>query len=64
MGFKRTGEIQTEVTASGIITTAEEKGHYKGRKVTRWTQIGYTSIMIDNDGVKYIDGAYGQQLVS
>ncbi len=58
--FVRTGKIQTEKTATGVITTAEER-NAKTRH-TRWAQIGYTSILEDNDGKKYFDGLYGQPL--
>ena len=47
--MKRTGNVQTEKTATGIITTVEEKGHIKGQKRTRWVQVGYTSIIIKED---------------
>ena len=60
--FKRTGQIQTEMTKTGVITTAQETGHIRGKKITRWAQIGYTSILLDNDGKKYFDGLYGKAL--
>jgi len=61
--MKRTGKVQTEKTETGVITTAEEKGHIKGQKRTRWAQVGFTSIVTKEDGKQYIDGLYGQPLV-
>ena len=61
--FKRTGNTQTEITATGIITTAETIVRRHGKKHTRWEQIGYTSFAVDSDGKQYIDGPYGQQLI-
>ena len=61
--FKRTGKTQTELTPSGVITTAEER-HTK-TKARRWVQIGYTSIIekeIDGQIKKVIDGKRGQAL--
>ena len=43
MSVKRTGKIQSEKTATGYITTAEEIVRKEGKKYTRWVQIGYTS---------------------
>lgn len=59
MGIKRTKETQTERTPTGIITT--RKDFVDGKLV--WTQIGYTSIIIDGEGKEKIDGPYGQQLL-
>lgn len=63
MALKRTGETQIEATATGIITTAKEVGRIEGKKVTRWAQIGYTSVVIDSEGKKYVDGPYGARLL-
>jgi len=63
MAFKRTGNTQTEMTATGVITTAQETGHIKGKKITRWVQIGYASILIGSDGKKYVDGVVGAKLL-
>lgn len=42
---KRTGNVQTERTATGIITTAEEIVQpKKGKPYKQWAQIGYTSV--------------------
>ena len=62
MALKRTGRVQTERTETGIITTAEEKGHVKGQKRTRWVQIGYTSIVRNSDDKEVVDGIYGKAL--
>jgi|FLOH01.1.fsa_nt_gi hypothetical protein len=58
----RTGRVQTEATATGIITTAETVKHHKGKKHTVWEQIGYTSVRINDDGQKIADGLYGLPL--
>ena len=70
MKVTRTGRTQTEKTATGIITTAEEIVKVKGKKpFRRWNQIGYTSIcqhIVEVNGkdkvVSFVDGAYGQKL--
>jgi len=63
MAMKRTGKVQTEKTETGIITTAEEKGHVKGQKRTRWAQVGFTSTRLGSDGKLIADGPFGQPLV-
>lgn len=57
--WTRTGKTQTEMTETGVITTAEER---QGKR-TKWVQIGYTSISLNRDGKKFVDGPYGHQLV-
>ena len=67
---KRTGNIQTERTLTGIITTAEEIVHpKKGKPYTQWVQIGYTSVskLTIHDGHKNriytrTEGLVGQAL--
>lgn len=65
MSAKRTGNTQTEKTKTGVITTAEERVQpKKGKPYTRWVQIGYTSVQLnESSGKKYIDGPYGQALL-
>lgn len=63
MAWKRTGQIQTEKTATGVITTAEERD--TKTKARRWVQIGYTSIIQvqrDSKWVEVLDGPIGHAL--
>lgn len=63
MKVKRTGNIQTEKTATGIITTAEEVVRTKGKPYKRWVQIGYTSVVKnESTGKLYVDGLTGKAL--
>ena len=61
---KRTGNVQTEKTATGIITTAEEVVFKNGKKHTRWVQIGYTSVIKNDEGKLIATGPYGQALTN
>ena len=63
MAFRRTGKTQQEATATGVITTAQEVGHIKGKKITRWVQIGYTSIVTNGEDKKVFDGPHGNALL-
>lgn len=65
MKVTRTGKTQTERTATGIITTAEERVRpTKGKPYTRWVQIGYTSICRNESTDKlYVDGPTGKALL-
>ena len=64
MKVTRTGNIQTERTASGVITTAEERvTPTKGKAYKRWVSIGYTSIWTnESDGKQFVDGPVGKRL--